>query len=449
MSAIQPTLEILVDSQIHLPKIPQLKSVSDSLKRTFRDAVIVTPQEYQLPQTLLPHVTAILRRHHVSFLIIDRRTTASWRAINAPALTASTQQLGALKKLQLSESGVIVAPDRVDHGAIVLLLQQYRRQKALVLCASIREVKAWIRIFRDTYRVPPEDLSSNDINPPHAAITIATYAEIESAIKAKSCSHFGLVVCTSLEQGPSDEIRHACNHLDVKYVYGITTEPERSDKQHRLLWVTLGGLLYQIPSLDDRGLRFSYRVRETGFRFDYQRREQYQALLAALACDEKRNQLIAAEVIQEAASGASCLVVSERKDQLHALCDILGEQITSALITSDTSFDERDHFINRFNTRTIQTLLVTTPLITETFHIPIVERIFIAFPFSYPQKLEPLTRNLFFPSQGKDRIILFDYHDAAIAPLHRAFEKRAQHIQRLQRSIDEKFINWAQLSLGI
>ena len=49
----------------------------------------------------------------------------------------------------------------------------------------------------------------------------------------------------------------------------------------------------------------------------------------------------------------------------------------------------------------------------------------------------------------KSEVIVFDYDDAHLAPLHNAFEKRAKIIARLQRAAERERLRQAQVPLPL
>jgi len=238
--------------------------------------------------------------------------------------------------------------------------------------------------------------------------------------------------------------------VGARYLLGFADSPQRGDGLGSLITLALGGIVHQLtrPAATPTP-RLICCFRATAFDYAYGGRQQYQALVAALAADEARSRLVVEDVVREASAGQPCLVLSERRDHLEQLARLLPADLAAESLTSAVHPAERTRIVKRFEEGGIVVLLATGQITTEAVCSARARRLFLTFPFSYARKLESTIRRLLEPSPGKEDAIVYDYDDPRVAPLHRAFEKRRAFLTRLAREADEAAAGEAQLHLPV
>ncbi len=471
---VAEALEILVDTEVQVPAADAPKKVVDALRRQLRQhdlprllrhdgsqrALLNLLQTHQghhrLPQGLLNRVTQTLSRHGVPFAVVDRRAMVSCPAIRS-RLTLGDEQQEALRRLLAGDSGVLVAGELDDRQAVAVELIARRQQRTLILVAPRREADArqlaggWIEAIdrglslgRSQLGVVdnPELLGDQNEDLRVVVASCATAARAGSLGRA-----FGMVIFDGLHAVDPVTLMRAVRATDARYVLGLSAEARRSDSLGEPLFLALGGVVHQLRAHVPRSPRLSYRPERTSFSYPYEGRSQYQALIATLAADRARNGQIAADVAREARAGQACLVLSERRDQLEALAELLPAELAVDRVSSAVGPSERKQVVDRFERGELSVLLATSQIALDLVRAPRVSRVFLAFPFSYARRLERLVALLRLPSADKALVALYDYDDLDVTPLHRAFEKRAKLLERLRRDAERDYLRWAQLDL--
>jgi superfamily II DNA or RNA helicase len=260
---------------------------------------------------------------------------------------------------------------------------------------------------------------------------------------------YGMVICDGVCQVDALTLMRVVRTVGARYLLGLAAGPVREDGLHRTLSMAMGGVVLRMASDHEqpKTLRLTLRTRATEFDFPgYEGRRQYQALVAALAGDRPRAELVVDEVVREARAGHPCLVLSERRDHLELLVSLLPDDLEREAITSTVRPAERQRIISRFESGELTVLLATSQIAAETLVTPRLQRVFLTFPFSYARKLERVVRSgLMAPTAGQQRAVLYDYDDPKVEPLHRAFKKRSEAFNKLRRESDRK----AQLELPL
>lgn len=466
LAADPAPLIVRVDSRVHLSCDQTPKTIVEALRRQLRrhdvdrwlrhagarqaDVRLLWSEdgEYQLPQTLLAQVLEVCRRNNVPCSVRDERSTVGCARLRAASPLNAAQAAG-LRQLLLRDGGVLIAREEGDRIAVAAELIARREQRTLVLTvAAARE--ALREAFARSFGSPPDLAPGADRA--SARVVVDDYGSVEVRGGTSTSAPYGFVVFDALEQVDPVAWARVLRGTSARYLLGLASAAVRADGLQGPLLFACGGVAHEIDTpRSARAARLAFRRRATSFSFDYSGREQYQALLTALAADEPRNRQIVGDVVAEVRGGHGCVVLSERRDQLEALVRLMPADVAqrSDTLTSGVRPGERHAITSRFAQGELDVLLATGQLASEALSMRRASRLFIAFPFSYGRKLERIIEQLLAPGEDKAEVVVFDYDDAQVGPLQRAFAKRSAIVLKLQRSADKVYQEWAQTTLNL
>jgi superfamily II DNA or RNA helicase len=456
-------LEIQVDTDVHVPAQTTSKKVVDAIRRQLRQqgssgGTRRGPQRrllslletrggsHRMPQGLLPRVTETCRRYGIPYEVVDRRAMVACPALRARVQLSATES-AALRRLLLRDSGVVVAESIRSRRALAIELIARRQQRTLLVAESDDQVGKWVDGIREGLGLGSPQVCELSGASQDTWIVVGSYQRLLTLPEPAQRNDYGLVVCDGMSSVDPLTFMQTVRTAGARYLLGLAAVPTRADGLHDTLFLALGGVVDRLARTPGATpLRLVCRFRATAFAYPgYQGRRQYQALLAQLATDEARCAMIAKDVAQEAGRGRPCLVLSERRDHLEQLVSLLQGDVATEMITSNIRPAQRSQVISRFEEGEVPVLLATSQIATESIHSTRIACLFLAFPFSYAQKLSGLVKSLLHPATGQQEAVLYDYDDVHVDPLHRAFEKRKRFISRLRREADER----AQLSLPL
>lgn len=451
-------LRLVVDTDVRLPVTAVPRGVVEALRRELRQhgaerlpaadggvrgrGGLLRAERglYLLPQALLPRVVEVCRRHGLVCELSDQRTVAPTAPLRS-RLALTTSQEAALRSLLLRDSAVIVVPDATDRVALAAALIARRQQRATVVttAAALPALRAQLERALGLVDAAGDEL------------VVSSYEGADSTAVARLRHQSGLIVCDALQSVEPAALLRVLSQAGSRYLLGLASEHARADGLETPLYGAVGELVHELaPPSAPRGVVLHCRRRPSAFRFAYQGREHYQNLLAALALDPERNQLVVDDVASEVAAGRACVVLSERRDHLEQLRERLPPAVSalSETITSDVRPADRSAVVARFNRAELSVLLATGQIVSESLPVARADALFVAFPFSYERKLERIVGALMQPAPNKSEVVVYDYDDTEVPPLHRACEKRTRALGRLQRSAQREFLRWAQMELG-
>jgi superfamily II DNA or RNA helicase len=448
-------LEIQVETDVLVPSGTTSRKVVDALRRHLRqhkataDALQEDAQrrllslletrggQHRMPQGLLPKVTDTCRRYGVPYAVVDRRAMVSCPALRSQ-IRLSDPQREALRHLLLRDSGVLISDAEENRQALAIELVARRQQRTLVATEADQQ-EHWVDRMRASLGLPDPQVRQLEGATGDTWIAVGPYQALLDSPDSTLRQDFGMVVCDGVSSVDALTLMRVIRSTGARYLMGLADDAVREDGLHGPIFTALGGIAHRLTQPQASGpLRLECRFSPTDFCFSYKGRQQYQALVAALASDAARTRQIAVELTRQARAGHPCLVLSERKDHLEHLASCLPTDLSTATITSAVGPVERSRIISSFDRGEVMVLLATSQIAVESITTPRVRRLFLTFPFSYARKLERVVRFLLQPSDDKQDAILFDYDDAQVDPLHRAFVKRKKVLTKLRRESEAR-----------
>jgi superfamily II DNA or RNA helicase len=220
--------------------------------------------------------------------------------------------------------------------------------------------------------------------------------------------------------------------VKARYVVGLTATPQRRDGHHPITEMQLGPVRFAIdPRSRTEARPFAQQliVRETNFRMPRGNgAPTIQKLYAALAADEKRNELILDDVIRSLEEGRSPILLTERKDHLHTLAGRL-EKFARHLIVLQGGMkaSERKQAAEQLAgipESEERLVLATGRYVGEGFDDARLDTLFLALPVSWKGTLIQYAGRLHRPGPTKREVRIFDYLDRGVPMLERMFERR-------------------------
>jgi superfamily II DNA or RNA helicase len=170
-------------------------------------------------------------------------------------------------------------------------------------------------------------------------------------------------------------------------------------------------------------------VRETIFRDAARSRTpSIQELYAALAADEKRNDMILNDVIASLEERRSPILLTERRDHLEFFADRL-QNFARHLVVLHGSMTTRGRNAAREQLAAIPSdqerlVLATGRYAGEGFDDARLDTLFLALPVSWKGTLVQYTGRLHRLHPGKTEVRIYDYVDREVPMLLRMFERR-------------------------
>ena len=173
-------------------------------------------------------------------------------------------------------------------------------------------------------------------------------------------------------------------------------------------------------------------VQKTGFRlsssFEGHNYSAIHEIYQALIKDEKRNQLITNDILQAITNGRFPVILTERKDHLETLKNILETKIQN-LIVMKVGMGKRQRQDAQTALLTLpedaeKAILATGRYLGEGFDDPRLDTLFLTLPISWKGTLAQYAGRLHRVNDMKTEVIIYDYADLDVRMLGKMYERR-------------------------
>jgi superfamily II DNA or RNA helicase len=384
-----------------------------------------------VPRGFMRQLVILCRRHHLRYVIEDRRLSLPPRDFSFKGKLRPFQQK-AVDAMLARDFGTLNSATGSGKTVMALYMVARRRQPALIIVHTKELASQWIERIEAFLGIAPEEIGSIGGGKKAVGEKI-TVALVQSLYKCAEevAPRVGFLIVDECHRCPSRTFTEAVSEFDARYMLGLSATPWRRDKLSKLIFWYLGDVHHEVDKthLVETGnvLRAEVISRETGFKPFYDPVNEYSKMLSELTADTDRNVLIASDVAREAADGSGiCLVLSDRKAHCENLKALLKYRfrLDAELLTGDLSQRERQEVIERLNQKKARVVIATGQLIGEGFDCKNLSTLFLATPVSFSGRVLQYLGRVLRPAPGKKKARVFDYIDIHVDILVKAARSR-------------------------
>ena len=238
------------------------------------------------------------------------------------------------------------------------------------------------------------------------------------------------------------------NHLSARHKYGLTATPERSDGLIRATFALIGGVAYTVPerAVADRVMKVKIHTVETNTEMSDEclypdGTVNYVKLIGYLTMNAYRNKMIAERIAFNA--GHSCLVLSDRLEQLQMIMAFLPKDVLDQSVYIDGSMQskkakaEREQAIEGMRTGKKKYLFASYSLAKEGLDVPCLDRLFLASPCKYSAIITQAVGRIRRTAPGKETPVVYDFVDSEIGYCCGAYRKRCTAYRKMGAEIEK------------
>ena len=173
--------------------------------------------------------------------------------------------------------------------------------------------------------------------------------------------------------------------------------------------------------------------------------------LFSVGQSEGRNALIVRDVVAVLSDGRTPLVLTERKDQLDRLSEMLKDATSVEVVVLSGGMGRRkqaaavDRLTNSGNTA--RRIVLATGRFIGTIRYPRLDTLFLASPISWRGTLQQYAGRLHRIHADKQEVRIYDYVDAGVPTLMRMFNKRLRGYRAMGYQVADAACTVSNLSL--
>jgi len=245
---------------------------------------------------------------------------------------------------------------------------------------------------------------------------------------------------------PAASFESVMKQIPARYIVGLTATPRRKDGLEKILYQQCGPIRHEMPSEDEGKLTKTACIRETGFRMPVELGDlpPYHLLIESLVSDERRNALIAADVVTALQASRFPLLISDRKEHMERLERLIKGQASDNTDLSNLRIIRMDGNLSAKKRRAAleeversrkagePTLIIATAsLIGEGFDLADLDTLILSMPLSFEGRMIQYAGRLHRLSDGKSDVLIYDYLDSANAMLLKMYRNRLKAYRKM------------------
>lgn len=386
--------------------------------------------EQVIPRGYTAQAMSYIRSRGVEVRIDDRRRALPPVEMNFSGVLRPYQE-DALEAILKRDFGVLQAPTGSGKTIMALAAIAARKQPALIIVHTKELADQWVNRIESFLDIPRQEIGVMAGGKPRMGERI-TVALVQTLYRWRSMAseRVGHLILNECHRCPARTFEEAVSTFDSKYMLGLSATPFRREGLTKVIYWHLGDQVHSVPAneLIEAGevLRAEVIQRETAFTTTLDASTEYARVLSELNMDPARNALIAEDVVaQVGASPGVCLVLSDRKAQCEALCELIsGRGIEVAVLTGDTPASERKDIVDALNDGKVRVLVATGQLIGEGFDCKALTTLFLATPVKFSGRVIQYLGRILRPAPGKTKPLVYDYVDLNVGVLRASARAR-------------------------
>jgi superfamily II DNA or RNA helicase len=392
------------------------------------------PRYIALPRGLLQEVVDLFRTQSIAVDITDHRFAGVPIQVDFHG-DRRASQTAAAKALATCDDGILCAPTAFGKTAVAAQLIAMRKVNTLVLVHRRHLMDQWrlrLALFLG--------LSTKEIGQIGGGKTTQTgrldVAVIQSLIRKGEVkdilAEYGQVIVDECHHVSAFSFERVLKKVKAKYVVGLTATPIRKDGHHPIILMQCGPIRFNVSSKKQAAASaFQYEVipRLTEFTVPSEWNGiGIQEIYTALVNDERRTDLIVADVVSAIEDGRSPLLLTERTDHLQLLLERLGRRVPNVFVMKGgMGKKQRDALASEIKAVPEdhqRVIIATGRYIGEGFDDARLDTLFLAMPISWRGTLQQYVGRLHRLHENKHIVRVYDYVDASVPVLNRMYEKR-------------------------
>jgi superfamily II DNA or RNA helicase len=394
------------------------------------------PRHVALPRGCLDEAIELLKLNGAEPRIKDERHTG--HPLEAKFLgTLHDVQTAAVAAIEPHDYGVLAATTAFGKTVVGARMIAARGVNTLVLVHRRQLVDQWSERLRAFLSVQESEIGT--IGGGRRRLTgRIDIALIQSLVRngevGDLVAGYGHLIIDECHHLSAVSFELVARRAKARYVLGLSATVARKDGHHPIIFMQCGPVRYRVDARSQAATRsFSHKVRlrETGFLLgpDQETKSPLQmaALYAALAHDEKRNDLIFDDVLLSLEAGRRPVILTERRDHLDYLRARF-EKFTRNLVVlyggmSATERRTAEDGLKRPDTEE-RLVLATGRYLGEGFDDASLDTLFLTMPVSWKGTLAQYVGRLHREHHAKHEVVVYDYVDAGVPMLARMALKR-------------------------
>ena len=397
------------------------------------------PQHVAMPRGCLDDVRQALTDLGVRSVIRDERFEG--RSLDVVFRGELRREQQAAGDAMLSyDTGVLAATTAFGKTVVAAWLIAQRGVNTLVLVHRRQLLDQWVERLSTFLGLPAKSIGRIGGGRTRATGLIDV-AVIQSLVKKgvvdDRVGDYGHVIVDECHHLSAHSFESVARQAKARFVVGLSATVARKDGHHPIVVMQCGPVRYRANARAQAAARpFDHfvLVQPTTFHSarspDADKRLEFQALYQDLVDDATGNRRIADDVIEAVKNGRSPLVLTERKEHLDILEQLLATQVSHLVVLrAGRGKKQRQAVADRLAAVPAdegRVVLATGKHVGEGFDDSRLDALFLTLPVSWRGTVAQYAGRLHRLHDAKREVRIYDYADVNVPMLGRMFDRRCR-----------------------
>lgn len=453
-------IELVLGNQIYIPKADLTPSLRN---RLIRLAAFQNPEFYQaqamrlstfgkpriisccedfskhlgLPRGCLDELLDLFQSLKISVALTDQRFGGTPLDLQFHGVLRAKQQQAADALLQ-HETGVLSASTAFGKTVIAAYLIAQRQVNTLVIVHRQQLLDQWIEALSQFLGLAPKEIGQigGGKRKPTGKIDVAMVQSLsQKHVVDDLVGQYGYLIVDECHHISAVSFEQVVRQSKAKYLTGLSATVVRKDGHHPIIFMQCGPVRYRVDDrrqAEQRPFDHKVVIHPTNFRLPSHLQNatspSIQDIYAALVRDTERNQLIVKDVIEAVHAKRFPVLLTERRDHLDALVNLLTPQIPNVIVMAGgMGKNQRKRLAEHIASIPIdqpRVIVATGRYLGEGFDDELLDTLFLALPISWRGTLTQYAGRLHRLNAAKKDVIIHDYVDFEVPVLAKMFSKR-------------------------
>ena len=408
------------------------------------------PRHIALPRGCLDDVIGLLNSLQIEFKILDERFEGTPICVNFRGELRPEQESAADAMLQ-HDIGVLSASTAFGKTVVAAFLIASRAVNTLVLVHRKELLDQWIERLGQFLDIPRKSIGriGGGKREPYGMIDVGMIQTINrKGIVDDSVANYGHIVVDECHHISARSFEIVARQSKAKYVSGLSATVIRKDGHHPIIFMNCGPIRYKVDDKTQAAKRpFTHRVitRATNFRlphsFEVDRYTAIQEIYGFLEESANRNELIVSDVMGAVNDGRFPLILSERKNHLQKLADMLSGKIENVIVMKGGMGKKQrkniQQILDGLPENGSSVIIATGKYLGEGFDNPRLDTLFLTLPISWRGTIAQYAGRLHRIIDRKKEVLIYDYADLDVPVLARMYGRRIKGYRSIGYEVAE------------
>jgi superfamily II DNA or RNA helicase len=389
-----------------------------------------------LPRGVMEKAEALVRKAGASWDCEDQRKhSKEWSYQFFGNLYAEQQE--AVHTMLEHDHGVLLAPPGAGKTVMACSIISARKTRTLILVHRKPLMEQWIARMSEFLGLEKNRIGiwgSKKCHSDQPVVVAMMQSILRSASPSQIFDEFGQVIIDECHHVPASSFEALMKECSSRYILGLTATPQRKDGLQKILFLQCGPIRYELKhNAGNQAPRLLY-VRHLRMNWHDDASPALHEIWDRLIRYSERNDAIIHDAIQNLEEGRSCALLSDRKEHLELLSELLHQNFVvsgrifhlTGAMSAKSRRAEMEKIQHAIDEKKGFLLLATASLIGEGFDIPSLDTLILGMPISFRGRLIQYAGRIHRQHDGKSDSRIFDYTEEDVAVSIAMFRKRLQ-----------------------